>query len=62
MFCPECKREMDEKCNACPIRDIIFIHSRNIAKSIKLALKRNDQICFDRDDWKFIAAILEEVK
>ena len=59
MYCTECKRKMDQQCVLCVIKTGYMPHVANMAKSIDLALKRNDQISFDKEDWAIISAILK---
>lgn len=64
MLCTKCMRETDYTCIDCENFKSIETYALNLAKSIKLTVKRNEQPELSEKDWAFIVACLElmEVK
>ena len=59
MLCTNCMRETDEVCNDCEAFESVKTHALNLAKSIKLTIKKNKQPELSGKDWAFIVAVLE---
>lgn len=62
MLCTKCMRETDYTCTDCPKFESIETHAINLAKSIKLTIKRNEQPKLSGKDWAFIVACLESME
>ena len=62
MLCIKCMRETDYTCTDCAEFENVKTHALNLAKSIKLTVKRNKQPELSGKDWAFIVACLESME
>lgn len=62
MLCTTCMRKTDSNCLGCENFESIKTHSLNLAKAIKLTIKRNEQPKLSGKDWALIVTALESVE
>lgn len=62
MLCTKCMRETDYTCTDCENFENVKTHALNLAKSIKLTIKKNKQPELSGKDWALIVVLLEAVE
>ena len=59
MLCIKCMRETDSTCMGCEEFESPKTHALNLAKSIRLAVKRHETSEISVKDWALVVAALE---